>query len=136
MAVKFTNLKTKIQSIRPTGYKYPVGLSYRPILGANLATNTTGGSQTIDGSNAVHTFSVSGTFTPSFTGTVLYFEPATNVVHLINTIGTPVTNQPLRGLTSGSVRTLLSLSSPDFVPGSGYLSYIENLVGIQRRQTE
>ena len=57
MAVKFTNLKTKIQSIRPTGYKYPVGLSYRPGLSLmNVATNTTGGTQTIDGSNAIHTF--------------------------------------------------------------------------------
>ena len=73
MTINFLNLDQKIENIRPTGYKYPVGLSQRPITSsANLATNTTGGSQTIDGSNAVHTFSVSGTFTPSFTGTVEY----------------------------------------------------------------
>ena len=39
---------------------------------SNNATGTTGGTQTIDGSNTVHTFTVSGTFTPSFTGNVKY----------------------------------------------------------------
>jgi len=57
--------------VRPTGYIYPSGL-----LGSNAATNTTGGTQTIDGSNAVHIFANSGNFTPSFTGTVEYLAVA------------------------------------------------------------
>ena len=64
-----------LQNFRPDGYEYPVGLSRYTISSlANAATNTTGGTQTIDGTNAVHTFSStspgSGTFIPSFTGTI------------------------------------------------------------------
>ena len=77
MSVKFLNLKRKVISVRPTEYKYPVGLSQRPSLASgNAATNTTGGTQTIDGSNTVHTFTVSGTFTPSFTGNIEYLVVA------------------------------------------------------------
>ena len=48
-----------IEKIRPDGYEYPVGLtSFVP----NVAMTTTGGTQTIDGDNAVHTFITSGFF--------------------------------------------------------------------------
>lgn len=57
---------------RPKGYQYPIGLSTFDIIiaSANAATNTTGGTQTIDGDNAVHTYTTSGFFEPSFTGDV------------------------------------------------------------------
>ena len=78
MSIKFLNLdKTlpveKIRSTRPVGYKFPVGLSVVAVSGsANAATNTTGGTQTIDGTDVVHAFTSTGsdTFTPSFDGTI------------------------------------------------------------------
>lgn len=80
MSIKFLNLdKTlpveKIRSTRPTGYKYPIGL-HQFLSGSNAATNTTGGTQTIDGDNAVHTFTTSGTFIPSFTSNIEYLVVA------------------------------------------------------------
>jgi hypothetical protein len=68
----------------------------------------------------------------TFTATVVNFDLANNVGHLINTTGTPITNQVLHGNTSGSARTLLTYNTPDFNIGSGYIAYIENLTGIQR----
>ena len=68
----------------------------------------------------------------TFTGTVLSFDPASNVIRLINTTGTMVVNAPIFGLNSKTTRTLLSYSTPDFVTLSGYLSYIENRSAIQR----
>ena len=76
MGIKSLSTNYKGKFVRPTGYRYPLGLStffLSTVLTANAATNTTGGSQTIDGANAVHTFSSSpgsGTFTPGFTGDV------------------------------------------------------------------
>ena len=70
--------------------------------------------------------------TATFTATVVSFNLASNIAHLINTYGTPTQNQVVHGHNSGSSRTLLSVSTPDFNVGSGYISYIENLTGIQR----
>ena len=70
--------------------------------------------------------------TATFTATVLAFDLSINVAHVINITGTPTTNQSLKGFTSGSTRTLLTVNPPDFVVGSGYIAYIENLTGIQR----
>ena len=62
-----------IEKIRPDGYEYPVGLTpLTKLTSFNAATNTTGGTQTIDGSNTVHTFTSSGFFVPSFTANVEY----------------------------------------------------------------
>ena len=58
---------------RPTGYQYPVGLDTVVAGGvatANAATNSTGGTQTVNGSIAVHTFNSSTTFVPKFDGFV------------------------------------------------------------------
>ena len=66
-----------------------------------------------------------------FSATILSFDPATNVINLINIQGTPVLNSPVVGNTTKTVRTLLAVNTPDFVP-SGYLAYIENVTGIQR----
>lgn len=68
----------------------------------------------------------------SFSATILSFDPATNVVHLINKSGTPTLNAPVFGSITKTVRTLLSVSEPEYLPTSGYLAYIENREGVQR----
>lgn len=70
--------------------------------------------------------------TASFKGTVLYFDPATDIINVINTVGTLTNNASIRGNTSKTVRTLLNYSTPDFIKFSGYLTYIENRSQIQR----
>jgi hypothetical protein len=69
---------------------------------------------------------------PTFTASVLSFDSSNNVVSLINTTGSLTLNAPVFGQNSGTTRTLLSYSTPDFITLSGYLSYIENRTGIQR----
>lgn len=68
----------------------------------------------------------------TFIGTVLSFDPSSDVVRILNTTGTPTTNAPVFGNNSKTVRTLLSYSLPNFVLYSGYVSFIENRTGIQR----
>jgi hypothetical protein len=70
--------------------------------------------------------------TATFTANMLSFDSATGVISLINITGTPILNAPVFGNSSQCVRTLLNVSYPDFVPQSGYLTYIENRVAIQR----
>lgn len=81
-----------------------------------------------------NTTSISGTSLSSatFSATVLSFNSTTNVLYLINTHGTPVLNAPVFGNSSSTVRTLLSVSNPDFINFSGYIAYIENRAGVQR----
>jgi len=68
----------------------------------------------------------------TFVGSVLSFNTSTNVVRVLNTKGTISTNAPLFGYSSGTTRTLLSSSNPNFVILSGYLAFIENRTGVQR----
>jgi hypothetical protein len=72
------------------------------------------------------------TSNPSFYATVLSFDSTNNVVKLINTTGTIANNTPLTGSTSGTSRTVLNVSTPDYIPFSGYLAYVENRTGVQR----
>lgn len=67
-----------------------------------------------------------------FTGVVLSFNAATNVVKLINTSGNPLYNFTLTGQSSGCSRTLLNVSVPKFIKFSGYIAFVENRVGVQR----
>jgi len=69
---------------------------------------------------------------PTFTATVLSFDPASNVIRLINKTGSLTTNAPVHGKTSITTRTLLTYSVPNFTLFSGYMSYIENRNGITR----
>jgi hypothetical protein len=69
---------------------------------------------------------------PTFTATVLTFDTGTNVVRLINTTGTYTINAPVFGSSSKTARTVLNVSTPDFVLFSGYLSYVENRASVQR----
>lgn len=68
----------------------------------------------------------------TFSGTVLSFDSPNNVVKLINTVGTIANNAPLSGYTTGTSRTVLTVSFPDYIPYSGYLSYVENRTGVVR----
>lgn len=68
----------------------------------------------------------------TFFGTVLSFNTSTNVVRLINTTGTPNTNAPLFGNSSGTARTALTIDYPLFALCSGYMLYLENRSGVER----
>jgi hypothetical protein len=70
--------------------------------------------------------------TASFSGTVLSFDEASNVIKLINTTGTRTLNAPITGNSTGTQRTVLTVSTPDFVIYSGFLTYIENRASVQR----
>ena len=69
-----------------------------------------------------------------FTGRVLSFDSGTNTIKLINTEGTLAYNDSVHGSVSGTVRTLLTYSTPNFVPQSGYMTFIENRTGITRSE--
>lgn len=68
----------------------------------------------------------------TFTGTVLTFDEAPNVIRLINTTGTRTLNAPIIGSSTQTTRTVLTVSTPDFIVFSGYLSYVENRESVQR----
>lgn len=68
----------------------------------------------------------------TFSARVLYFNTSTNEINLINKVGTPITNEQIFGDTSKTTRTLLSYSTSNFVPFSGYITYIENRSAVQR----
>lgn len=68
----------------------------------------------------------------AYTGTVVSFNYTTQVLSLINTTGSLTYNAPIIGNSTTTSRVLLSSSTPDFVAESGYVSYIENLTGVQR----
>jgi hypothetical protein len=70
--------------------------------------------------------------TATFSGTVLSFDAASNVIRLINTVGDFTVNAPIFGNSSLTARTVLTVSTPDFVLFSGYLTYIENRASVQR----
>lgn len=68
----------------------------------------------------------------TFIGTVLDFNTSTNELLVINTTGTLNINLPVFGSTSGTARTLLNYTIPDFITLSGYLVYYENRSSVTR----
>ena len=68
----------------------------------------------------------------TFSARVLSFNTSTNVIYLINTKGTLTLNAPIFGATSKTTRTLLSYSTPNLSPFSGYMILIENRSAVQR----
>jgi len=68
----------------------------------------------------------------TFTATVLSFDSATNVIHLINITGNPTLSGSVYGNSSHTTRTLLSYTPPNFVLFTGSISYIENRTPIYR----
>jgi hypothetical protein len=70
--------------------------------------------------------------TATFTGKVLSFNATTNVIRVLNIVGTPILNAPVFGDTSSTTRTLMTFTPPNFTIFSGYLSFVENRSGVQR----
>jgi len=71
----------------------------------------------------------------TFTGTVLSFDIASNIIHVINTTGYLTENEtvytlPITG--SGTTRVLFSYNTPDLITLSGDIMYIDNRSGITR----
>jgi hypothetical protein len=79
-----------------------------------------------------YTSLVNGLPVKTFTATVLSFNPVTNILQLINTSGTYTTSAQLYSGTSGTTRTLLNISLPDFYKFSGYITYLENRSAVTR----
>lgn len=67
-----------------------------------------------------------------FSGKVLSFEAASNLLRVINTTGTFVAGQLIRGLTSSTSRVVFSVTESNLIPMSGYITYIENRNPVQR----
>lgn len=68
----------------------------------------------------------------TFKAKILSFDTASNVIRLINTQGSYTLSSPVYGSGSGTTRTLLQVSTPDYIKYSGYISYIENRSSITR----
>jgi len=68
----------------------------------------------------------------TYYATVLNFNTSSNILQLINTSGTYTVGQTIIGATSGASRVVLSVTEPSLVPFSGYITYVENRVGVQR----
>jgi hypothetical protein len=68
----------------------------------------------------------------TYYATVLNFNTSTNILQLINTNGTYTSGQSIIGVTTGASRVVLSITEPTLIPFSGYITYIENRVGVQR----
>ena len=68
----------------------------------------------------------------TFKAKILSFEPETNIISLINIKGNLTLNASVFGNTSKTTRTLMLISSPDFIKHSGYISYIENRDSVER----
>lgn len=68
----------------------------------------------------------------TFSATIVSFDPGTNVIKTINTLGTPVINLGIVGKDSLCTRTVLSYGTPSLITQSGYLAFVENRSGIQR----
>jgi hypothetical protein len=67
-----------------------------------------------------------------YSGTVVSFNTSTNLLQIINTSGTFVIGQQLFGTTSGAQRTVFNVTLPSLIPFSGYITYIENRIGVTR----
>jgi len=122
---------------------HQLGLLVNPIAYTNTSVKATGGiyRTTTDvvvaagfGSFTADEIVFQGTSleAATFTARVLTFNTSTNVIYLINTVGTITTNAPIIGDTSKTTRTLLSSTSGELVPFSGHITYIENRSSIQR----
>jgi hypothetical protein len=67
-----------------------------------------------------------------FQGTVVSFDSTTNILQVINTLGSPTVGTNILGTSSGAARTIFNVSSSKIIPFSGYITYVENRPGIQR----
>jgi hypothetical protein len=93
-------------------------------------TLSTGAGNVFTSDEIVQQKDVNGIVT--YYGTVLNFNTSTNILQLINTNGTYTSGQSIIGVTTGASRVVLSITEPTLIPFSGYITYIENRVGVQR----
>jgi hypothetical protein len=68
----------------------------------------------------------------TYSATVLSFDSATNTLKLINTQGVANNSALIYGATTGTARVVVQQQPPDFIPFSGYLTYLENREPVQR----
>ena len=68
----------------------------------------------------------------TFSATCLSYSAAQSLIKLINIQGTPTPGIVLNGNISQASKVILSVSTPDFIQYSGYITYIENRTGTQR----
>ena len=68
----------------------------------------------------------------TYTATVLSFDSASNTLKLINTQGVANNSALIYGATTGTARVVVQQQTPDFIPFSGYLTYLENREPVQR----
>jgi hypothetical protein len=78
----------------------------------------------------VQQFDTNGNVT--YYGTVLNFNTTSNLLQLIDTEGTYTIGQSIIGSSSGASRVVFSVTTPSLIPFSGYITYVENRVGVQR----
>ena len=116
--------------INPVAYSTSPGLANGSIYKTTTDLIVATGSGTFSLDETIYQGSTLATAT--FTASMLSFDSTNNIVHLINTTGTPTINSTLKGNSSGVTRTVLSYTTPDFVSLSGYVSFIENRTGVQR----
>lgn len=69
--------------------------------------------------------------TATFIGMVVAFTPATNILRLINTTGTLLTDASIKSV-SGTARTVLLINYPNYIPYSGTILYLENRSSVSR----
>ena len=115
--------------VNPSTIDNPTGVASDPIYNLSTIVNVAPGFGVFNLDETVYQGDIAN---KTFSATVLDFDPASNVVKLINISGTPVLNGPIFGTNSKTARTMLLYNEPVYLPFSGYISYIENRSGIQR----
>ncbi len=70
--------------------------------------------------------------TSTFTAEVISFDENTNVLYLNNLTGTFSPNQPIKGLSSGSIRIGISNTPPTLELHSGKILFVSNKVPVTR----
>jgi len=130
---------------------YQLGLLLDPVSQESISQTppTLANSAVYDATTQLYVSAGTGTFisgqtvyqgssqaTATFIGEIVSYDPLANVVRVINITGSPTLNdaviQDASGPVGGAIRTLLSVTNPDFITFSGYMAYIENRTGITR----
>ena len=122
--------------INPTGKSFNPPYTATPLLANGAIYSTTTNTVVASGFGAFIqdeiVYQGSTLETSTFSGTVLSFDPASNTIRLINTVGIPNINHSIYGNQSKTVRTLLAYDTPDYSVLSGNFVYLENRSEIQR----
>lgn len=130
---------------------YQLGLLLDPVSQESVSQTppTLANSEVYDATTQLYVSAGTGTFTSgqtiyqgssqataTFIGEIVDYNPLSNVVRVINITGSPTLNdavvQDASGSIGGAIRTLLSVTNPDFITFSGYMTYIENRTGVTR----